>query len=194
MGTNKHTLKLYWQQIRYYKPSFFTALVCIPAGALFIDTLLPYFLSQTIGGLATTQEATVWHALMLAAFVGLAGAISNLVGFQALTRHEASVRMGLSDATFATLMQKDMGFFVNEKVGALTSRYIDFIRSHVILQDLFIIRTLGFAINVGVGLVIVAIQSWLVAVVISLLIIGLIIQVKWSIKNALPGGTNARNS
>ncbi len=186
MGTNKYTLKLYWQQMRKYKISFFLALISIPLASLMIDTFLPYFFSQTIGGLASSNQATTWQNLILAASVGLSGALMNLIGFQALTRHEANVRVSLSDATFENLMRKDMRFFVNEKVGALTSRFIDFIRSQVNLQDLLIIRTLGFILSVTTGLVIVALQSWPLAIVIGFLIVSLLVQVKWSLKKRAP--------
>ncbi len=186
MGTNRQTLKFYWQQIKKYRTSFFIALISIPLAALLIDTLLPYFFSLTIGGLASNNEPAIWHNLLLAAGVGLSGAAINLIGFQALTRHEAYVRVSLSDTTFESLMRKDMRFFVNEKVGALTSRFIDFIRSQVNLQDLLIIRTLGFVLSVSTGLIIVAVQSWLLAIVICFLIVGLVIQVKWSLKKRAP--------
>lgn len=68
----------------------------------------------------------------------------NFTGFQALMRHEANVRYELSRATFQRMISKDLAFFSNEKIGALTSRYIDFLRSHVTIQDLLIIRTLTF--------------------------------------------------
>lgn len=186
MSTNKHTIKLYWQQIRKYKLSFFIALISIPLSALLIDTLLPFFFSQTIGGLASQNEQAVWNSLILAAVIGLGGAALNLVGFQALIRHEGSVRTDLSDATFRSLMEKDMRFYVNEKVGALTSRYIDFVRSQVSLQDLLIIRTLGFILSITTGLVIVTLQSWPLALIIALLIGGLIWQIKWSVKKRAP--------
>lgn len=186
MGTNRYTLKLYWQQMRKYKISFFLALISIPLASLMIDTFLPYFFSQTIGGLASSNQATTWQNLILAASVGLSGAFMNLIGFQALTRHEANVRVSLTDATFENLMRKDMRFFVNEKVGALTSRFIDFIRSQVNLQDLLIIRTLGFILSVTTGLVIVAVQSWPLAIVIGFLIVSLLVQVKWSLKKRAP--------
>ncbi|HEV7951748.1 MAG TPA: ABC transporter transmembrane domain-containing protein, partial [Candidatus Saccharimonadales bacterium] len=186
MNTNKHTIQLYWQQIRKYKPSFFIALISIPLSALLIDTLLPYFFSQTIGGLAVSNEQAVWHNLITAAAIGLGGAALNLLGFQALIKHEGSVRTDLSDATFKNIMEKDMRFFVNEKVGALTSRYIDFVRSQVSLQDLLIIRTLGFILSITTGLVIVAMQSWPLAIMITLLIGGLVLQIKWSVKKRAP--------
>lgn len=186
MGTNKHTLKLYWEQVRKYKKSFFLMLVCIPLGALLIDTLLPYFFSQAIGGLIDKNEAAIQASLLTAAAIGLGGVAVNLIGFQALTRHEAKVRTQLSNATFERLISKDLQFFVNEKVGALTSRFIDFVRAEVALQDLLVIRTLGFILSVGTGLAILATQSLIIAGVILLLIAALVVQVKWSIKKRAP--------
>ena len=186
MTTNKNTLRLYWEQVRHYRASFFTMLICIPTGALLIDTLLPYFFSQAIGGLSTQNETLVIHSLIFAAAVGLIGALSNVIGFQMMARHEAHVRVALSDSTFRRLINKDMQFFTNEKVGALTSRFIDFIRSETTLQDLLIIRTLGFILSVGVGLIIVALQSWVLALVVVTLLVSLITQVRWSIKKRAP--------
>ena len=186
MGTNKHTIKIYWEQVRKYRTSFFIMLICIPAGALLIDTLLPYFFSQAIGGLIDRDAAIIQTSLLAAAAVGIGGAAANLIGFQALTRHEASVRTQLSNATFERLISKDLQFFVNEKVGALTSRFIDFVRAEVALQDLLVIRTLGFVLSVGTGLVILATQSLIIAGVVLALIAALVAQVKWSIKKRAP--------
>lgn len=166
--------------------SFFIALAFIPIGALCIDTLLPYFFSQAIGGLASRNEAGIWTALLLAAAVGVVGSLLNLIGFQALIRHEGNVRKKLMNNTFTRLIQKDMRFFVNAKVGGLTSKFIDFVRSEMTLQDLLIIRTLGFVLSVGAGLTIVALQSWPLAVIIIFLITVLIIQVRWSINKRAP--------
>ncbi len=186
MNTNRHTVALYWEQIKKHKRSFFLAVITIPIAALFIDTLLPFFFSQAIGAFTNYNEANVWHNLLLGAIVGGIGALLNYVGFQSLIYHESNVREKLTNNTFERLIQKDMRFFVNEKVGALTSRFIDFIRSQLTLQDLLIVRTAGFVLSVGVGLVIVALQSWQVAIVITVLLIILVVQVKWSIKKRAP--------
>lgn len=186
MGTNRHTIKLYWEQVRKYKTSFFIMLVCIPLGALLIDTLLPYFFSQAIGGLIAKDNAGIQNSLLVAAAVGLGGAVANLIGFQAMVKHEARVRTDLANTTFERLISKDLQFFVNEKVGALTSRFIDFVRAEVALQDLLIIRTLGFILSVGTGLVLLATQSLAIAAVILALIAGLVVQVRWSIKKRAP--------
>ncbi|PKL31319.1 ABC transporter ATP-binding protein [Candidatus Saccharibacteria bacterium HGW-Saccharibacteria-1] len=182
METNKNTLRLYWQQIKKYKISFFIALFTIPFSVLFINTLLPYFLSLSIGGLTDKYQPAIWNNLWIAIAIGAIGAILNYIGFQALTIHEAKNRASLSDDTFSELLNKDVGFFVNEKVGALTSRFIDFCRSEVTLQDLLIMKTLGFILSIAIGLIIVAMQSWILAVVMTLLMACMIIEVKWSIK------------
>ncbi len=186
MDTNKHTLQLYWQQMRKYKKSFFVALFCIPTASLMTGTLLPYFFSQTVGGLANIDQPLIFANLAYAAGFGLVGVVLNYIGFQSLIFHEANVRVSLSDATFESLIRKDMRFYVNEKVGALTSRFIDFTRSQVTLQDLLIVQTLGFILSVSTGFIIVASKSWPLAIIILLLIVGLVSEVKWSIKKRAP--------
>ena len=65
-----------------------------------------------------------------------------------------------------------------KKIGGLTSKFIDFINGHIGIQDLFILRTLTFALNIIIGLSLIYLRAPLVAGVIALLIIGLLIQVR----------------
>jgi ATP-binding cassette subfamily B protein len=186
MSTNRSTLRFYWQQVRKTKSLFFTGLIAIPVASLLIDTLLPFFFSMAIGSLTTGDVEGIVRNIIFASIAGVVGVGANLLGFQTLIRNEISVHVRLSNWLFKKLLSKDMRFFVNEKVGALTSRYIDFMRSYVALQDLLIIRTLGFTISIIIGLAIVASQSLLLAGIILLLIIGLLVQVRWSIKKRTP--------
>ena len=186
MGTNRNTLKIYWQHIKKHKITFFAALIAIPSSALLLDTLLPYFLSQAIGGLTQQNETLLHTTLIAAAIVGIAGVLLNIIGFQTLILHEANVRAELTNSVYKSILSKDLRFFVNEKVGALTSRYIDFIRSHVNLQDLLIIRTLGFGLSLIIGVIIVASHSLVVAGVLLALLAILIFQVKFSLRIRQP--------
>ncbi len=161
-------------------------LICIPSGALFIDTLLPYFLSQSIGGLSTQDQQVVMQNLVWSSIVGIIGALLNFIGFQFMARHEARVRTSLGDETFAQIIKKDARFFVDTKVGALTSRYIDFVRSETTLQDLLIIRTLGFVISLSAGIILLSIHSLPVGMFILALVIALVLEVRWSIKIRTP--------
>jgi ATP-binding cassette subfamily B protein len=161
-------------------------LVFIPVGATIIDSILPYFLSQAIGSISNENYASMQSFLIAAGIVGLIGAILNFVGFQSMVTHESHVLAHHREETFAMLMKKDHQFFSNQKIGAMTSRYIDFVRNHVAIQDLFIIRTLGFIMSVGSGLIILAFQSLLVAGILAGLIVVLIIEIRWSTKKRAP--------
>ncbi|MFZ1301359.1 MAG: ABC transporter ATP-binding protein [Candidatus Microsaccharimonas sp.] len=178
MGTNKNTLKIYTQEVKHHWISFILALVFMPLTTLLLDTGMPLFLSLAIGDIASGNNDAVVGHLITAGIIGLIGALANIIGFQSLLRHEAWVRGRLYNRTFTTLLNKDLQFFVNEKVGALTSRFIDFTRAHIALQDLLIIRTLGFTLSVVVGMSIVATHAPMLAIVLGVLFILVIISIK----------------
>lgn len=150
----------------------------VPLSALLLDTLLPYFLSQSVAALTTKDTSVLLHNLIIAGIIGLVGVIANFIGFRTLIHHEGHIRTRLYNATFRTLLRKDQTFFVNEKVGALTSRFIDFVRSHVALQDLFIMRTLSFCLSLVVGLGIVAVSSPPLALILLALIVSIMIEIR----------------
>ncbi len=181
-NTDKHTLHLYWQQVKKYRVSFFIMLVMIPLSNTLIISSLPYFFSQTIGHMTAHNLAAAQQSLMLAVACGIAGVIGNFIGFQAMVVHETKIVTTLRNETFRMLLTKDMSFYINEKIGALTSKYIDYIRSETVLQDLLIIRTLGFVITLAVGIVIVSTKSLPLGALLLGLLVALILQVKWSLK------------
>lgn len=161
-------------------------LFLIPIGVLLIDTALPYFLSQAIAGIASSDLTNIQPYLWASAGIGLLGAVANFIGFRTMVHHEGVVMQRLRNTTFKKLINKDLVFFNNQKVGAMTSRYIDYVRAEVHLQDLFIIRTLGFILSVGGGIIILALESLAAAGIILLLIVLLAIQIRWSAKKRSP--------
>lgn len=186
MNINRETLKLYWRQASKHKPSFITMLIAIPVGATLIDSILPYFLSEAIGTLGQNDQSKLYLLLGIGAAIGLLGALLNLIGFRTMAHHEAHILADLRESTFVSLIRKDHQFFTNQKIGAMTSRYIDFIRNHVTIQDLFIIRTLSFILTVGSGVIILLFQSWVIALAIVLMIALLIAEIRWSTKKRAP--------
>ncbi len=150
----------------------------VPLSALLLDTLLPYFLAQSVASLTTREVDVLIQSLIIAGLVGLGGVAANFIGFRTLIYHEARIRTRLYNATFKNILRKDQGFFVNEKVGALTSRFIDFVRSHVALQDLFIMRTLSFCLSLIVGLGLVALSSPVLALILLALIISILFEIR----------------
>jgi ATP-binding cassette subfamily B protein len=160
-------------------------LTCIPLGAVVIDSLLPYVLAQAIGTLGTNQQE-LHKFLWLATGLGILGALLNVTGFQAMVRHESEVLSRLRQSTFAELLGKDHHFFTNQKIGAMTSKFIDFNRAEVSLQDLFIIRTLGFVLSLATGLALLASQSVTASLIIAGLVVLLAIEIRWSAKVRAP--------
>lgn len=193
MNVGLHTIKLYWQQVRKHKVSFFIMLITIPLSALAINALLSYFFSQAIGQLLTGNEAALLQNLILASAAGLLGFALNFIGFRAMAHHESRLITLVRNDVFDRLINKDLQFFVNEKVGGLTSKFIDFVRSHIIIQDLLIIRTIGFVLSLAAGLILIGTQSWIISAILLVLIIGLIAEVRWSLKKRQPYRTARRD-
>lgn len=186
VSTNTHIIRLYWKEVRKFKPSFFTGLFAIPLAALSIDTLMPYFLSLAVGALAVGQFNTIPQLLWLAGGIGVVGVVMNVIGFQALIAHESAVGQSLRSATLAKLLNKDSDFFANQKIGGLTGKFIDFINAHVALQDLVIIQTLRFLLSFGIGLTLIFIGSPVLGGFILVLLILLGVQVRLSLKLRRP--------
>lgn len=174
----KETLCLYWQEVRHDKVRFWIMALCIPLASLILDTIVPYFLAQAIGTFTTNDTAQLQRDLWAAGCFVIIGVVFNLIGFQVAVRHESAVRTRLVTHTLSRLLKKDQDFFANQKIGGLTGKFIDFINGHIGIQDLFILRTLTFALNIIIGLSLIYLRAPLVASVIALLIIGLLIQVR----------------
>lgn len=183
MSINRETVKIYWREMRPFRLSFLIALIGVPAGALMIDTLLPYYASQIVGALSAAHHGEAMRYLWIAGACGIVGALCNFIGFQALTRHEGNANKGLHVNTFATIISKDAHFFSNQKTGAMTSNFINFITARITLQDLVIMQTIGFVLNVCVGIGILLFQAWPLAILVAIFLIVLIVQIKWSIRH-----------
>lgn len=176
----KETLKIYWSVVKNYKLSFFVMLIFIPLGALVIDAILPYFLSQAIGELTKNNHSEARKLLIIAVIVGGFGALSNFTGFRSMAKHESHVGKDLRHLVFMKLLSKDLSFFNNNKIGAMTGRYIDFVRTEVQLQDLLIVKTLGFVFTLTAGIILLSVHSYTLALIVLAFVTLLILQIKWS--------------
>jgi ATP-binding cassette subfamily B protein len=161
-------------------------LIALPIAGLLLDTLLPYFLAQAVGTLTSHDGEKLYHFLLLSGTVAAVGVCLNLIGFQMAIRHESNVRHELVKDTMNKLLAKDHDFFANQKVGALTGKFIDFVNGHVGLQDLFILRTLWFVITMGSGITILFLSSPIIGLLVLGLLIGLLVQIRLSIKLRKP--------
>ncbi len=152
----------------------------IPAASLLLDTITPYLLSTAVGAITANNMAAVYQYLWYAAYVAIAGVALNLVGFQTAIRHESTVRQDLAHATLQGILAKDQTFFSNQKIGALTGKFIDFMNGHMGIQDLLVLRTATFVINVVIGIILIWQHTPLLAGIVFVLVGLLLVQVKLS--------------
>lgn len=181
MSIGRLTISQYWQHVKKFRASFAVMIVVIPLANVIVTSAFPYLFSQIIGQMTAHDIAGASATFGFAIVAGALGLVANIVGFNTLIYHEAHVTESLRNGTFQTLLDKDMRFFVNEKIGGLTSKYIDYIRSEVSIQDLVVIRILGFVLSLAIGVGIVMTKSFWLGVVVIALIAILIIEVQVSV-------------
>ena len=160
--------------------------VCVPLAGLLLDTLLPYFLTQAVGTFTSNNTELMWQLLTVAAVVALVGVGLNFLGFQSLVHHQVRVRSDLTQTALRDILAKDNAFFSSQKIGALIGKFIDFINAHEGLQDLVVIRTLIFSLNMVVGITLIFMHSWVLGWVVLGLIVGLLIGIRVSLRLRQP--------
>lgn len=178
----KETIKYYWQEAKKYKTTLFLGLLFIPMASVILDTIVPYYISLSVGLLTAGNYDKFYEYIIIAAIVAGLGVLSNLLGFQSIIIHESKVRRGLSNSTLRNILNKDHSFFVNQKIGSLTGKYIDYINGHGALQNLLIGKIIIFSINLIIGLLLIWQQAPMLAGIVILLTFGLLLQVKISKK------------
>ena len=158
----------------------------MPLAGLLLDTLLPYFLTQAVGTFTSNNTELMWQLLTVAAVVALVGVGLNFLGFQSLVHHQVRVRSDLTQTALRDILAKDNAFFSSQKIGALTGKFIDFINAHEGLQDLVVIRTLIFSLNMVVGITLIFMRSWVLGWIVLGLIVGLLIGIRVSLRLRQP--------
>lgn len=176
----KETLKYYWREIKKYKRSFIIMAVSIPIASVLLDTVVPYYLSSAIGLLSSGDYVHFNSQLYWVAGFALFGVLMNLIAYQTAIVHESKVRNNISHSVVENLLQKDQGFFSNQRIGALTGKYIDFVGSHIALQDLFLISITGFIVNISLGVFLIWQHAPVLAAIVIVLMMALMVQVRVS--------------
>lgn len=160
--------------------------VCVPLAGLLLDTLLPYFLTQAVGTFTSNNTELMWQLLTIAAVVAFVGVGLNFLGFQSLVHHKVRVRSDLTQTALRDILAKDNAFFSSQKIGALIGKFIDFINAHEGLQDLVVVRTLIFTLNMVVGITLIFMHSWVLGWIVLGLIVGLLIGIRVSLRLRQP--------
>lgn len=173
----RETVRFYMSHVKNYKIPYIYIAFGIPFSSLLFNTLLPFFLSRAIGSLSGFDQSTK-TMLVYAAITALVAFFFNLTGFRQIVKYEAKVTKDITLDIATKLINKDYSFFSNQKVGSLTSKFNDLLGGFLQLQDLVIMKTVATVLPFIAGAVIIAMTSPLLAMIMSLLIIVVFIQIR----------------
>lgn len=173
----RETMSFYMSHVKNYKLPYFFIVFSIPFASLLFNTLLPFFLSRAIGSLSGFDQSTK-SMLTYAAITAVVAFIFNLVGFKQLVIYEAKVVRDVTLDIATNLINKDYTFFSNQKVGSLTSKFNDLLNGFIQLQDLVLMKTISTILPFIVGVILIANQSPILALIISVLIIVIFVQIR----------------
>lgn len=173
----RETMRFYMSHVKNYKLPYTFITFSIPFASLLFNTLLPFFLSRAIGSLSGFDQSTK-NMLIYAAITTLVAFFFNLIGFRQIVKYEAKVTRDITIDIATQLINKDYSFFSNQKVGSLTSKFNDLLGGFLQLQDLVIMKSIGTILPFIAGAVIIASTSPILAIIMSLLIIVVFIQIR----------------
>lgn len=181
----RETISFYMSHVKNYKIPYIYIAFSIPFASLLFNTLIPYFLSRAIGSLSGFDQSTK-NMLIWASVTTVFAFLFNLIGFKKLVKYEAKVVRDITLDIATSLINKDYTFFSNQKVGSLTSKFNDLLNGFIQLQDLVLMKTISTILPFIVGVVLIANQSPVLAMIISLLIVIIFIQIRLGLKIRKP--------
>jgi ATP-binding cassette subfamily B protein len=173
----RETTRFYMSHVKNYKLPYIFIAFSIPFASIVFNTLLPYFLSRAIGSLSGFDQSTK-NMLALATITAIVGFIFNLTGFRKLVIYEAKVTKDITLDIASKLINKDYSFFSNQKVGSLTSKFNDLLGGFIQLQDLVLMKSISTILPLTLGAILIALQSPLLALILSLLIVVVLAQIR----------------
>ncbi len=173
----RETMRFYLSHVKNYKIPYIFITFSIPFASLLFNTLLPFFLSRAIGSLSGFDQSTK-NMLIYAGVTATVAFLFNLAGFKQLVIYEAKVVRDVTLDIATNLINKDYTFFSNQKVGSLTSKFNDLLNGFIQLQDLVLMKTISTILPFIVGVILIANQSPILALIISVLIIVIFVQIR----------------
>jgi ATP-binding cassette subfamily B protein len=165
----KETLRIYVRAMLKSRARLLLSLL-VPLGALLFTVAVPYFAGKVLAGIAQ-QSPSLRSSLILLGISSLLGLIFNRIGFAQFMVVQAQALTELQSLVFNRLLARSAGFHTNRISGKLVSDAIDFTRSYGDLGGAIFMNGFPFLLSVLVGLVIVAINSWMLGAFLAVVVI-----------------------
>lgn len=177
-STIKDTLRLYWNASSQHKNhlalSFF-----LPFSQVLLSVAIPFFASKVIANLIFSE--TAFHYFWLLVISAIIGLIGNFIGIRGNMRMQARTMATLHTMVYNKLMMRSLGFFNNQIGGKLVSDALDFTNSYGTLVNNALVKSAGFVAVVISGLILLAIDTPIFALLIFTL---LTILTVWTVRES----------
>ena len=158
-SNERQVIAYFWQVCLRHKRHFILGLG-VPVGAIFLNTILPFFMGKILADLGTNiNHASSYIPFVIAA--GVIGALINRVGFSNLMLMQAKGMSDLQRDGLDALLRQSVGFHNNRVAGKLVSDAIDMPASYGQLAGNFFANIIPFLTTVVSGIAVVMWKSWL---------------------------------
>jgi ATP-binding cassette subfamily B protein len=150
----RETLGIFWHIIWHKNRRLFLLSLVHFFSAIFISVLLPLLVSMTLANIAM-QRTDLANNLMSIIVVAILGVTSNLVGFTAVTRMDASGRYDVLSLAMDTLLRRSVGFHTNNIGGKLVNNALDYPNAYGSLITTTYVSMVPFILTMVIGISVV---------------------------------------
>ena len=131
-----------------------------PTGAVLTNIGIPYLASRALVSILHANNQQFNHYMILLAIVATAGVLANRIGFVSMMSMQAKGMDSLHTMVFERLLNRGISFHTNQIGGKLVSDALDFISAYGTLLMAVYNTGFSFLAVLVIGLIIVAINSW----------------------------------
>lgn len=150
-------------------------LVLGPIAAAMLGLALPFKISNILAKVGSGNAALVtFHDFLLLGLFAMCGVICNRISFRFLLSSQARTLERTQNEILDNLLTKSSTFFDNQMSGKLTSDVFSITDAQMQLQDILAINVMPFLVNIIGGIIIVGINSPLMAIILAVMTITVI--------------------
>ncbi|MDB5185130.1 MAG: transporter-related protein [Candidatus Saccharibacteria bacterium] len=174
---DKLTIKHFWSVMWRFRSeallSFF-----IPIQAIFITTLIPFFIGKILGTLGTHIDRAEHYIpdLVICAIIGVT---LNWIGFRSLFSLQVKAAVALEKEALETMLNRSVGFHNNRVAGKLVTDATLYPQAFLQLSNNLFINVAPFLVSIVVGTAIVVVHSILLGLLVGGMTISVLVVALW---------------
>lgn len=170
---DRYTLRQYFEAMRHYKSWSLTILFSFSVTTICFGVAIPFLLAQSVDLISQGQTlefgSTLSNMLLGALVIAAIATIGSTIGFRLVGKLEAAAQSYIRTKVFDRLTSESAAFYSNTKAGSLIGHVISYINGYAIIQEVLFNRSLNLFLPLIVGLIVIASQSLLLAIILILI-------------------------